>query len=127
MLVARQLRRALRLPGCAASVRRRALEKLGLLLCQQPETQERARRLLLRGSYQFRLSVDVLCYPLIPSVCLQAPPPGLLSVADDALPLGMLEQLQEALAPSSPFWRAHGYRCGSSPFFSYVHHLDEPP
>ena len=45
-LVARLLRRALRHPDCAASVRRRALEKLGLLLCQQPETQGRARRLL---------------------------------------------------------------------------------
>lgn len=128
LLVAHQLRRALRLPGCAASVRRRALEKLGLLLCQQPETQERARRLLLRNSYQFRLSADVLCYPLVaPLECLPAPPLNLLSVADDALPLGMLGQLQEALAPSSPFWGAHGYRCGTSPFFSYVHHLDEPP
>merc|ERR1740139_17980 len=128
LLVVRPLRRALRQPGCAASVRRRALEKLGLLLCQQPETQERARRLLLRASYQFRLSVDVLCYPLVaPLECLPAPPRNLLSVADDALPLGMLEQLQGALAPSSPFWRAHGYCCGTSPFFSYVHHLDEPP
>jgi hypothetical protein len=128
LLVAHQLRRALRYPGCAASVRRRALEKLGLLLCQQPETQEHARRLLLRNSYQFRLSADVLCYPLVaPLECLPAPPQNLLSVADDALPLGMLGQLQEALAPSSPFWGAHGYRCGTSPFFSYVHHLDEPP
>ena len=127
-LVARLLRRALRHPDCAASVRRRALEKLGLLLCQQPETQGRARRLLLRNSYQFRLSADVLCYPLMaPSECLPVPPQNLLSVTDDALPLGMLGQLQEALAPSSPFWGAHGYRCGTSPFFSYVHHLDEPP
>jgi len=133
LLVARLLRRALRHPGCAASVRRRALEKLGLLLCQQPETQGRARLLLLRNSYQFCLSADVLCYPLVaPSECLPAPPQNLLSVKDDALPLGMLAQLQEALAPSSPFWAEHGYRCGGpggggSPFFSYVHHLDEPP
>ena len=99
LLVARLLRRALRQPGCAASVRRRALEKLGLLLCQQPETQGRARLLLLRNSYQFCLSADVLCYPLVaPSECLPAPPQNLLSVKDDALPLGMLAQLQEALA-----------------------------
>ena len=70
----------------AEAAHEEALEKLGLLLCQQPETQGRARLLLLRNSYQFCLSADVLCYPLVaPSECLPAPPQNLLSVKDTLL------------------------------------------
>ena len=127
-LVEYLLRRALRQRCGAASVRRRALERLALLLCQQPERQERARELLRRGSFQFQLSSSVLCYPLgdpPPAMCLPAPPSYLLSVADDALPAGMLAQLQRALAPSSPFWRAHG--CERPPLQPTTHtRLQQP-
>lgn len=131
LLAERMLRRVVGRPGCAPAVRRAALEKLALMLSQQPEQQARARAQLRRGEYEFTLSSEVLCYPLVPSgpSLRPPPPPELLSVKDEALPAGMLAQLQRAFSPSSPFWSAHNYRSGdrASPFFSYVHHLDRPP
>ena len=58
------LRRVLRRRACAPAVRHHALEQLALLLSQRSETHERAEALMRRGSYEYRLSPQALCYPL---------------------------------------------------------------
>ncbi|KAL1507032.1 hypothetical protein AB1Y20_007894 [Prymnesium parvum] len=112
----------------SSELRARARDRLILLACQQRE-EGLATALLLDAGYEYRLSPEILSYPL------RTPEPHALAksprahahVVDGVLPAGMLRALQRALAPRSPFWRAHGYRCGHSPFFSYVHSLSRPP
>ena len=120
--------------GGVRSLRGHALERLLLMLCQSGRLADQqgaaeVRRLLRAGGFVCRLTATVLRYPTvapanIPKALL--PPRGAACAIDGALPPAILRKLQRAFAPSSPFWREHGYRCGlqRSPFFSYVHALD---
>uniref|UniRef100_A0A7S4BN54 Uncharacterized protein n=1 Tax=Chrysotila carterae TaxID=13221 RepID=A0A7S4BN54_CHRCT len=142
-----QLHRSGQLKACASALRRvydrveatsalkrRAGDRLALLLCQDPSLRQpnELQRLLVEGGYAVRLSDAVLRYPLdAPKTSIQKqsdrPPAGTAHAVDDALPLPMLRKLQVAFGADSTFWKGHTYRCGASPFFSYVHRLDEPP
>jgi len=138
------LRRALRCyrlvmlsPATRASLRKRARERVILMLCQRRDTDGGAAELLDEGGFVCRLSSACLAYDdprrspagLAPARAMPAPrpPSGVAHATDAALPPGMLRQLQAAFAPRSSFWSEHGYRCGKSGFFSYVHRIDTPP
>ncbi len=138
------LRRALRCyrlvmlsPATRASLRKRARERVILMLCQRRDTDGGAAELLEEGGFVCRLSSACLAYDdprrgpagLAPARTMPAPrpPSGVAHATDAALPPGMLRQLQAAFAPRSSFWSEHGYRCGKSGFFSYVHRIDTPP
>jgi len=111
-----------------SQIHRRAREKLVLLLCQEGLCAPREiDRLLRPGGFTVRLSLCLLRYRKLRPVHPFSPPPsGTAYAVEGALPRGMLKHLRLALGPSSTFWRAHGYRCGLSSFFSYVHPLDQP-
>lgn len=55
--------------------------------------------------------------PATPASCEHSSPP--LAVLDDALPAPLLERLQRAFEPASPFWAAHNYGPRQG-YFSYV-------
>ncbi len=115
-----------------SAIRRRASERLALLLMQEGGGDTRSSELTARNLLRFdlecthTLSRQVLAYPrstpprLVVPVCFGPP---LVFAMDGALPRGTLRQLQRVFAPHSPFWSAHGYRAGehASPFFSYAH------
>ena len=105
-----------------------ARERLILLACQQ-RRDATAAALLSEAGYKYRLHSQIVAYPALASTPPQPTPSpkGFAHCVDGALPLGMLRALQHALAPDSAFWREHRYRCGKSPFFSYVHALSGPP
>ena len=118
------------------ALRRRTRERVVLMLCQGVNGHDPAAavsRHLRVGGFVCRLSDGILRYPTEEgpppelSPRLPAPPRETAHAVDDALPAGMLRALQAAFAPASPFWSEHGYACGTSAFFSYVHPLDAPP
>lgn len=118
------------------ALRCKARERLILMLCQegagrkeQPCALDTSTAQHLRaGGFVCRLAPAILhydCSPLpLPSL---GPPPGTALALDGALPTGMLRALTTAFAPTSPFWAAHRYRCGKTPFFSYVHEIGSRP
>lgn len=134
---ARMLYRLAMRGGGDRSLRARARERLLLMICQRPplpQNEADLQRTLRAGGYVCRLAPQILRYPRNAPASetfdrALAPPRGTTAALDGALPDGMLRHLQRAFAPSSPFWREHGYRCGlrRSPFFSYVHSLEGPP
>ena len=126
---AKLYRFVLRRKGKSSPLRARAHERLTLLACQQ-RANLRATQLLEDEGYEYRLSPQILSYPLLhhPERSISTPPPaGYAHVVDGVLPPGMLRAIQRAFAPTSPFWAEHRYRCCKSPFFSYVHSLTVTP
>lgn len=125
--------------GGSRAMRERARERVLLMMCQRhasAATSPSLRRQLVSGGFVCRLATPILRYAptasllsASPSSSSSAPPRGTTAALDGTLPLGMLHRLQRALAPGSPFWSEHGYRCGlhRSPFFSYVHSLEGEP
>ena len=100
------------------------------MLCQREasDIEPFTAHLLRKGGFVCRLSPAVLRYDgLAADVSSSSPPAAYVHAVDAALCPAHLRKLQAALAPDSPFWSEHGYSCGESPFFSYVHALDVPP
>jgi len=128
---------AARVPGkhgrVAAELGAEAATSLGLVLLQQGET-EAAERLLATRSpgLEWRLSDEVMIHSGGESAAnSRSPHRGVaalnegVAVFDDALPHGLYHALENAFAPTSAFWRDHGYcpEKGGCGFFSYVHAL----
>jgi hypothetical protein len=104
-----------------------ALRHLALLLCQAGEDEEATLQLGALGS-TYRLSRAVLHYARAPAMAHGAGggAEGSCFAVDNVLPPALLGHMQTALAPTSAFWREHGYDVHhrrSRPYFSYLHPL----
>eukprot|EP00775_Hariotina_reticulata_P007157 gene7157-7372_t len=110
-----------------------ARSALSMLLCQAGRDDEAATHLQALG-FKFRLSREVLHYT-IPveqpaaagiqsSNATAADSSRFLQVVDHAVPQELLHHLQQAFAPSAPFWSEHCY--GRVGYFSYFFALDAP-
>ena len=110
-----------------------ALRHLALHLCQAGRDSEAAVQLATLG-YEYRLAPEVLSYalpqhsnePSARKVEAAAAPPGkCVWILDNALPPKLLQFMQRALEPSSPFWSEHDYDINGTPrpYFSYLHSL----
>jgi len=127
--------------------------KPGVPLAECPTYLE-AKGIMKRMGYSHRLSDEVLLYDSLRDYDLHSPPEGedpgsseakiqghpeakptpntlshdnLFALVDRALPQSLLTRLQSVFAPSSVFWRAHGYGTPGQGYFSYVYPLDTPP
>ena len=125
-------------PRSKVGLRARARERLLLMLLQRANVREKShadeiavneiRRHMKLGGFVCHLSSAVLCYGNTRNATqFLPPPPATAQALDGVLPADMLAALQRAFSPNSPFWHEHGYECGKSPFFSYIHALDQPP
>jgi len=109
---------------------------LAMLLCQAGRGPEAAVQLEALG-FSWRLAGDILCYPLPSKVATATVGAAVasaasgtarageqlpLAVLDNALPLPLLQRLQAAFAPASPFWSSHGYGPRQG-YFSYMFEL----
>mmetsp|Transcript_11221 Transcript_11221/g.13590 ORF Transcript_11221/g.13590 Transcript_11221/m.13590 type:complete len:333 (+) Transcript_11221:55-1053(+) len=99
-----------------------------LKLCQESKD-EKAAELLLKLGYKFRLAPNIVRYQLTKKL----PASGVknenncCSIYDSILLQNELRVLQEVFAPSSCFWRQHGYVEGqTNEYFSYAFSLKEP-
>jgi len=110
-------------PGDRPSVAARhagwhALQKLGLLLCQEGRARE-AQPVLAALGQHFRLSKGCLHYD-IPAREEPVPNGAGLSVVDGALPADLFRGIVEAFGPKAPFWREHRYHDPGTGYFSYI-------
>ena len=111
-----------------AAHRAKAEQKLGLLLCQAGRDEE-SRDLLSSGGFVVRLSAEVLRDQGMPvdSVEKDAERESILAVINCALPVEMLQHLQQTFASEAAFWKEHAYYSGRTGYFSYLHPLNVEP
>lgn len=120
-------------------------DRMGLLLCQQGREEE-ATAYLHDLKYKYRLSSDVLNYDLMGGApdCRKSTSYTLqpeteckersgdsgaqyFQVYDEVLPAALLQHMQSAFAPSSPFWREHHYGTSKTGYFSYLYDVSTDP
>jgi len=103
-------------------------EKKILHLCQENKEEE-ARKLLLACGYQYRLAKEVLHYtlPTSDSIFPSSKENKYVVAIDNALPLSMLQYMQDKFQPDSFFWSEHDYANLNTGYFSYLYSLRGEP
>ncbi|KAJ1545186.1 hypothetical protein HK096_006685 [Nowakowskiella sp. JEL0078] len=117
------------------SARECASDLLLLYLCQNDRNEE-ADQILMQKNFKYRLSPEVLRYPIIRPSKLNnedsskfiSPGPWrndipFVQAIDNALPDDIFNHMTKSFNSDSPFWKEHNYS-PSTPYFSYVHPLN---
>ena len=105
-----------------------AQQALALLLCQSGRSGEASKHLLAQ-KFTWRLSDQVLDYPLSAStMALDANTDSYIQAFDNVFPAPVMNHLQHAFRPSSPFWSEHHYDITTNSsrkvgYFSYLYPL----
>ena len=107
-----------------------AKKLLARLLCQSHGRRDEAYALLSSMGYTHTLAHALTSFDFIRSIAhpIGCEDPSLrvsanVSVFDNVLPSKEVNLLQQALAPSAPFWSDHAYASPKTGFFSYQHNL----